>query len=118
MQKKLPGLRRLLVYLGMMLLLWAIYAISVSLGGIFVIWVYVGIFAVASVAYVILVRGNLTTPPEAPPEGVDPGVWEEFRTRILTARRRYALLPPLAFGALFSLLLDYINFTWFGGIFL
>ena len=112
------GVTRLLVYLGAALLLWAIYAISVSLGGIFVIWVYVGLFAVSSVAYVILVRGNLTAPREEPPEGVEPAAWEAFRADILARRQRYSLLPPIAFGAFFCLLLDYINLNWFDGIFL
>ena len=112
------GLRRILHYLGVTLLLWAVYAISVSLGGIFVIWVYVVLFAVSTVAYVILVRGNLSPPKKTPPDGVDPAVWEAFREKILALRSRYSLLPPIAFGSFFCLLLDYINFTWFGGIFL
>ena len=118
MRPNRAGVTRLLVYLGTALLLWAIYAISVSLGGIFVFWIYVGLFAASAITYVILLRGNLSAPPKEVPEGVEPAAWEAFREDVLARRKRYALLPPLAFGTLLCLLLDYINLFWFNGMFL
>ena len=97
---------------------WAVYSLAVTLGGIGIFWVYVGLFGLSAVLYVILVRGNLQDPPKEPPIGIDPAAWESHRTRILGYRRRYAFLPLITVGTLVSILLDYINLMWFGGMFL
>lgn len=111
-------LRRSLILLATVAALWAVYCIAVSLLAIWIFWVYVGLFGVCAVLYVILVRGNISPPPETPPPGADPTAYGEFRTRILAYRRRYAPLLYLSIAALISLLLDYINLMWFGGRFL
>lgn len=111
-------LRRSLLLLATAAALWAIYCIAVSLLAIWIFWVYVGLFAAGAVLYVILVRGNVSPPPEAPPPGIDPTAYAEHRARILTYQRRYAPLLYLSIGAFLSLLLDYINLMWFGGRFL
>ena len=98
--------------------LWAVYCLAIHLLFIWIFWVYVGIFAVSAIAYVILVRGNLSPPAATPPPGVDPTRWATFRTHVLALRRRYAILPRLSAGTLFCLLLDYINLAWLGGMFL
>ncbi len=116
--KKLPGLKKVLTFLGVAALLWVIYSICVSLLAIWIFWVYVGLFAAGAILYVILVRGNLTAPPELPPPGVEPASYAAYREEILALRKRYSFLPPIAVGALLCILLDYINLMWFGGMFL
>ena len=117
-EKTKVRLRRSLGLLATVAVLWAIYCIAVSLLAIWIFWVYVGLFAAGAILFVILVRGNVSPPPEAPPTGVNPTVYGEWRARILAYRRRYLPLLYLSIGALISLLLDYINLMWFGGRFL
>ncbi len=116
--KRLPGLKKVLGYVGTGALLWVIYSVCVSLLAIWIFWVYVGLFAACSILYVILVRGNLSAPPKEPPGGVDGAAYAAWREKILALQRRYAFLPALAVGALLCILLDYINLMWFNGLFL
>lgn len=111
-------LGRVLTLLLAIAVAWAIYSLAVTLGAVWIFWVYVVLFALSATLYTALVRGNLSAPPATPPEGVDATLWEEHRERILGYRRRYAFLPLITVSTLVSILLDYINLMWFEGMFL
>lgn len=112
------GVKRLLRFLLILFLMWGLYALAVSYFLVWILWVYVGIFAVSSLSYVVLTRGNLSDPPASPPAGADAEAYLAARQEIVLRRRRYAFLPPIIVSSLLCLLLDYINLTWFGGLFL
>ncbi len=112
------GLRRLAAFLGTALLLWGIYALSVSLGFVYIYWVYVGLFPLFSLLYVLLVRGHLSPPPKEPPAGIAANTYDVMREQVLAWQRRYRPLLDLAVGTLLSLLLDYVNLVFFDGAFL
>lgn len=94
--KRLPGLRKVLAYVGTGALLWVIYSVCVSLLAIWIFWVYVGLFAACAILYVILVRGNLSAPSKEPPRGVEPEAYAAWREKILALQGRYAFLPAIA----------------------
>ncbi len=91
-------------------LLWAVYCLLLSLGAIFICWVYVGLFSALAIAYVVLTRGYFSTPlPKEAPPTVNAAEYEALRQRITKNQQRLRWVPILCLSILFVFAIDFID---------
>jgi len=91
-------------------LLWAIYCLFLSIGAIFICWVYVGLFSALLITYVVLTRGYFNTPlPKEAPPTVNATEYEALRKRIAHRQEKTRWMPILCLAILFVFAIDFID---------
>lgn len=90
--------------------LWAIYCLFLSLGLIFICWVYIGLFSTLLLSYVILTRGYFNTPlPKEAPPTVNAAEYETLRERITRFQKKLFWIPTVCLAIVFVFAIDFID---------
>ncbi len=98
--------------------LWAVYCLFLSLGLIFICWVYIGLFTALLLSYVILTRGYFNTPlPKEAPPTVNAAEYEALREKISRYQEKLRWVPTVCLAIVFVFAIDFIDLYFISKLF-